>query len=268
MIGTGIGSELAKNGVATAKNDVHTPLSMINTGLRGTSDAAQGLASDLTQGHADQAIGNLGKNMDAARIQALNQLATGVGNTWNGITGGVNNVSNGVSDFVNNPMGGKNSAANQAKNYVSNAVGTFFCSELYIRNLASINEAFEMSKFLLTAVLKQTKMVLFYANNGEAIAAAANKHDFNWSSIKHKLIDEVIGLMNSGRTDESHHAYSLMIKEMCLKFPETESLWDESNMKTNLWDTITLLPKVMRTKSFKKACKIYFMSKIDKLVRN
>ena len=257
-IGTNFGSDIG-SGIQAYDNGIQTPLNMINSIASGVGNGISTAGEDLGKGNVGGALSGLAGGIGNAASGALTGLENGI----NSIGGGQNSVVNTIGHAI---TGGHNSVINQGARAVMGQ--RFFCTELYKRKLANISEIFEMSKFLLSSVFKNTKMVYFYATNGQAIVDAANANNFNWSSVKYKLIDEVIGLMNDGKNKESQIAYSLMIKKLCLSFKETECLWNDSLMTTSWLEMITLLPKVIKTGTFKMACRLYISSKIYSLKKN
>lgn len=145
------------------------------------------------------------------------------------------------------------------------AGATWFCTELFTRRLIGFNDLFEMSKFFFPACIKRTNMVLFYIKNGPEIVKAANKHNFNWIELKHKIIDNIISLRNQGKPDEANEAYTLIIKDMCLKFKETEHLWDDKYLKTSIKDIVLNIIPLIKTKTFRKNVLVYIAGIKDKL---
>lgn len=141
--------------------------------------------------------------------------------------------------------------------------GKFFCTELYNRGLCSAREMLKMCEFFFRCMWSDTSTCFFYASNAEYIVSVANKHEFDWSQIKTKLIDDVIKNMENGNIQISKQLYKEQIRDMCLRFEGTQNLWNFDSFKTTWIDRITKLPRLMLTKTFWRACKItYVASKV------
>lgn len=140
----------------------------------------------------------------------------------------------------------------------------YFCTELYKRGLCSKYEMYRMSEFFFRCMWSDTSTCYFYAMNGKQIVDAANKNNFEWSTRKTSLIDDVIRAMDEGQMHLAKRLYTEQIKDLCLRFEETKDLIRKNTFRTTWADRINKLPKLVFTKTFRRACKIWLAANFIK----
>lgn len=124
--------------------------------------------------------------------------------------------------------------------------GTFFCTELFKRGLATKKELVSMRKFFMAAIFSRPNQVLFYLKNGPKIVERANNEGFDWSSIKTKAFDEVLTAFKDGKTEEAFDLYWGLVMFMTLRF--AQDAWIETN--TSVWQKLKAIPGLLFNKYF------------------
>ena len=261
------GDLLKGNFSGAAQSAITTPSNMINAGtnaVNGNLSSVGNSINNLTGWiPGATALNNATIGAIEAPLTSAADFTTDVNNgltgtagaltkgNWNGALqsalGGLEGGLNDVGDVTSNALGG-------IGNLISNATGgTYFCTEIYKYGFINKTQLKEMSAFFLSCIFKRPNMCLFYATNASKIVNAANKNNFDWSTIKNEAVVDILSLFKAGKIDESHAAYSNVIKSMCLKFQETKSLWNDKYLKTTLLDKVICFPKLLFTQSFKNS---------------
>lgn len=224
---------LAADEAAAAKHDPGLIGNAINNSHNAIGDLAQGNIGQASKDFLGGSLNSIG----------LNSAGNTIGNVSTG-------VQNKVDELFNSGGGGG---------------GRWFCTELYRRRLCTISEVFGMSKFFLRNIFTATKGLLFYAENGERIVKVANQHGFNWAAEKPQLVDRVLELTAKGEHKAAMIHYGKMIQGMCLRFEETKHLYHADLWNTSWFEMVVLLPKLVRTTSFKMACKLFIAGATGRL---
>lgn len=195
-----------------------------------TLDSGENALNSLMQGNLADTAGNTaltaGNVAFAAPIGATRAL------------GGVETMLTGGKNITNT----YNSVKNVGKKLVGSA-GTFWCSQVYKKDLVSKQELKQLRKFLFRILPFKARFLSWYIDNGQRIADLANERNFDWQVGRELLFKQLLPKFKNGDIQGAIDCYDKFTVHIC-EFVGEQPPYE--CRKSGIIDSLKFLPKVIK----------------------
>jgi hypothetical protein len=109
---------------------------------------------------------------------------------------------------------------------------SFICTVLRNKGLMTTRESLVMTAFMIKSIFSRANFLVWYFKHGKKIVDKIDASGFDWASVKHIFVDQIIALVKQNKIKEAQELYIKATGELCSKFGDTS--FSDKCLTTNL----------------------------------
>ena len=109
---------------------------------------------------------------------------------------------------------------------------SFICTVLRNKGLMTTRESLVMTAFMIKSIFSRANFLVWYFKHGKKIVDKIDASGFDWVSVKHIFVDQIIALVKQNKIKEAQELYIKATGELCSKFGDTS--FSDKCLTTNL----------------------------------
>ena len=98
---------------------------------------------------------------------------------------------------------------------------SFICTVLRNKGLMTTRESLVMTAFMIKSIFSRANFLVWYFKHGKKIVDKIDASGFDWSSVKHTFVDQIISLIKQNKIKEAQELYIKSTGELCVRFGDT-----------------------------------------------